>query len=205
MSLTPGDMGKSENLETPVINEPQVLLEWTHSIGLLKNVRFMRNMALAFAIPVLLMGLFIGLLTGSLLAVAIVIFGVGGGFFVIGFLITAAIAQWTDHFTLSTEGVRQRAAGASASLAGVAGGGALAAGHAGAAAGALMELGRFIRWSDTSKIRVDERRSEILLRPVSLIKPVVLHCEPVLFPQVLDIVHRHVPSDAWERRRRPKP
>ncbi len=192
------------NLKTALINEPQVLLEWTHSMGLLKDVRFIRRMALAFGIPVLLIGLFIGLLTGNLLSAGIIIFGVGTGFFVIGFLIAAVIAQWTDHFTLSTAGVRQRATGSCASLAGVAAGGALAAGHAGAAAGAAMEIGRFIRWSDTSKLRVDERRSEILFRPVTLIKPVVLHCDPVLFPQVLDVVRRHVPSEVWERRRHRK-
>jgi hypothetical protein len=40
-----------------------------------------------------------------------------------------------------------------------------------------MELGRRIRWSDIGKIQVDERRLEILIRPVALIKPIVLHCE----------------------------
>jgi hypothetical protein len=121
--------------------------------------------------------LFIGVLTRSLVAAGIVILGVGGGFFVIGLFVIAAIVQWTDHFALSTDGVTQRAAGSSASLAGLAGGGALPAGHPGAASGALMELGRRIRWSDIGKIQVDERRLEILIRPVALIKPIVLHCE----------------------------
>jgi hypothetical protein len=185
-----------------------VLLQWTHSMKLLGNVRLMRGLLLAFGVPAVLLGLLIAVVSGRLLTGLTAALVVGGLFLAIGFLVVIAMGRTTAHFRLTPEGVLHLAAGRSAGLSGVAAAGGLVAGHPGAAAGALMELRRFIKWGDIGRIEVDEPRSEILVRPVTLIKPILLHCDPESFAQVLEILNCHVSREIWENRkhrRRPFP
>lgn len=169
----------------------RILAQWDFRIPILSNRVLMRDLELAFGIPILFMGLFLAVIAKPV--VALVVSACLVGLFFVGLLIANLVlgGAYNATFFLTTDGVCFLSGKREQTIADIVSAGGVIAGSlttVGAGLLARLEKVLFIAWKDVSSAKVSEKHRVITVRSLSSIKPIAIYCTPENFQQVQSIV-----------------
>jgi hypothetical protein len=172
-------------------SEQSILAQWDFRIPILANPTVMRDLGLAFGLPIVGMGIFIGAIARPIIGLVLTL--AMGALFFFGLLIAHFVlgGGYNAKFLVTSEGVWFLSGQKEQVLAAIVSAGGLMAGSlstAGAGLLARMEKTVFIPWKDVSGVTINEKRRTIKVRRVSLMKPIMLYCTDGNFREVATIV-----------------
>lgn len=171
-------------------DKEDVLLEWDHRVSFFQ-ISVLKNVLMAFGIPMLVVGVILAILIGFVNG--LVIMSIVSGIFLIGIFFATLVYRNGFDFTfrLTSNGIWSHMGKREENTADAAMVGGILTGSPGTLGAGLLakaEQNVFIAWKDITKIKVVEKDCLIKIGASFGTKPIDLYCSPEHFKKALEIL-----------------